>query len=201
MVKGKTGYLQLSALLLGLSTWTRSSEPFWIVNLLILLIYCFYKKNFAQLVFYSVLFFLIRQPWVIFENNNLSYSTTITSKITEGVSALLGKVSIDHLFIVGKFLYVNVFEGLALLLIGFLFVLVQGFKSYLKQKDFWLSLIIIGNLALVIVGTYIFSLTFSDWKIGGSAARMTMFIPPLILYFITISKSVNKTYESWFIKK
>lgn len=37
--KGSYGHLIVSAILLGLSCWTRSTEPFWVVNLLVLLFF------------------------------------------------------------------------------------------------------------------------------------------------------------------
>jgi hypothetical protein len=61
-----------------------------------------------------------------------------------------------------------------------------------KGKKVWLTGMIIGYALLVIVGTYVFSLTFSDWKIGGSLARMAMFFPPLILFYIASSKKLKE---------
>jgi len=194
MVKEKSSYLPISAILLGLSTWTRSSEPFWIVNLLVLIIFCIYKRKVLSPVFFGIFFFLIRQPWVWFENSKLDYSTTVSSKIIQGISVIFEKINIGHTFIVLKFLYDNFFVGIAVFLFAFIFVLTLEFKQAWRNKDFWLSSMVIGYVLLVVVGTYVFSLTFRDWEIGGSLTRMGMFIPPLIYFYVASSKKINDLF-------
>ena len=194
MVKGKRGYLLLSGILLGLSTWTRSTEPFWIVNLVVLVIYSLYKRKLLQPVVFAVPLFLIRQPWVFFENSKLDYSTTVTSVVARGIVSIFSQLSLDHIILVASFLYQNVFVGLTVYLFAFLFLLIWSIKICLKNRDLWLSGMIIGYFLLIVVGTYMLSFLFRDWKIGGSAARMVMFIPPLIIFYIASSKKIGNLF-------
>ena len=95
MVKEKRGYLVLSAILLGLSAWTRSSEPFWIINVIVLIIFSLYKRKYFSPIVFTGLFFSLRQPWVIFENSKLEYSATVSSKISEGIWAIINNINFE----------------------------------------------------------------------------------------------------------
>ena len=195
MTKGKWGYLFLSALMLGLSTWTRSSEPFWIINMIILIIFSLYKRKIWQPLLFAFLFFSIRQPWVIFENSKLTWDTTVSSKIFEGISVILHQFNFNHALLIFRFVFDNLFAHQIIYWLGFLTILVWERNFYPKRKKVWLSGMIIGFALLVIVGTYVFSLTFADWKIGGSLARMSMFFPPLIVFYIAISQKIQKLFR------
>ncbi len=194
IVKKEKGYFVLSAILLGLSTWARSTEPFWLVNLFILIIYFLYKKKFWQPVAFSIIFFLIRQPWVIFENNHLSYDTTVTSKIYQGFSVLVGKINIAQIFLVINFLKNNFLMPLLTFFLLFVIFFVRGLSSNYKKRNFLFESFIFGYVALTMVGTYIFSMTFHDWQIGGSLGRMTMFFPPLIIFYIASSRVLRDIF-------
>jgi len=192
MAKEKKGYLFLSALMLGLSTWTRSTEPFWLINLMILIIYSLYKRKIWQLLLFAFLFFSIRQPWVIFENSKLTLDTTVSGRVFEGISVILHQFNFKHALLIFGFVYNNLFSQQIIYWLGFLIFMVKERNFNPKGKKVWLTGMIIGYALLVIVGTYVFSLTFSDWKIGGSLARMAMFFPPLILFYIASSKKLKE---------
>jgi len=195
MIKEKKGYLILSALMLGLSTWTRSTEPFWLINFMILIIYSLYKREIWQPLLFAFLFFSIRQPWVIFENSILSLDTTVSGRIFEGVTVILRQFNFSHVFLIFGFVYNNLFSQQIIYWLGLLIFVVWERKFNHKKKNVWLSGMIIGYALLVIVGTYVFSLTFQDWKIGGSLARMAMFFPPLILFYIASSKKLKELFK------
>ncbi|KKR53904.1 MAG: hypothetical protein UT88_C0005G0012 [Candidatus Woesebacteria bacterium GW2011_GWD2_40_19] len=61
--KKEVGYLILSALLVGLSTWTRFNEPFWLATLLVVFIVSIYRKKVWNFALYSLFFFPIREVW------------------------------------------------------------------------------------------------------------------------------------------
>ncbi len=180
-------YLILSALLLGLSAWTRSTEPFWLVNLGILILYSLYRKKIWQPVFFSAVFFSIRQPWIIFENSKIVLNTEITGRISDGIFVVLNELDFNHIVLILRFLYTNVFAPQLVFYLALLVFYIWGNGFHLKTKDYWLAAMIIGYMVLTTVGTYVFSLTFKDWQIGESITRMVMFVPPLIIFYIASS--------------
>ena len=133
MNKVDKSYLFPSAILLGLSSWIRTSEPFWIINLIVLLVYSLISKKLWQPVVYISTFFLFRQPWVIYENSRLSYDTTVTGKITEGIQVLLGEVNLLHLQTVVKFLTSNFWSKLDIYLLLFIVFVIWEW-TFLRKK-------------------------------------------------------------------
>src|SRR4030042_6796381 len=77
LVRKEVRYLALSGLMTGLSTWTRSTEPFWLTNLIIVFAFFLYKRKPLAILLYLLFFLPIQQSWKIFESRTIGqlYST------------------------------------------------------------------------------------------------------------------------------
>ena len=90
----KSGYLILASILVGLSTWIRETEPFWIVNLLaiITVIIPGYRKRFVFNTFLIALclfvFFAIQQPWKLYETKMIGGGRNVGDQAAYAIKSL-----------------------------------------------------------------------------------------------------------------
>jgi hypothetical protein len=190
-IKKKNGYLIMAALMVGLSTWTRSSEPFWLAPLGALILYSFFRRKFLVPILYSLIFFPIQQSWLIYQEKMIETKSTI-GQITESASILTR--GIDFMRIKEMFLYLvnNVFVLWQPIFILFLIFILFEFKKYRWKNNYFFLVLILANFTLLALGVYIFTYTFVQWRsVPDSAARMSMFFPPLFLYYIATSKYIR----------
>ena len=191
---GKREYLILGALLTGLSTWTRSVEPFWLTNLLFVLAHSLYKKRYSALVLYPAVFLTIQFPWRIFQKI-LIHVPYVTDQIKGSVSTLMGKFSIGRAGLVLSYLYSSVFTSWGLSAI--LFVIIVFVNVFCRQWkwNFEFLILIFANLLLLFLGTYVFSFGVNSWLlIPDSARRMSMFFIPLFYFYIFSSKAIQEYF-------
>jgi len=198
IVKKKTiSYLIVAGLLTALSTWSRSSEPFWVVNFLVVFAYSLitYKDFIINLLCYSLSFFPIKWSWAKVYNNivgrNISNISLITSEVTN-ISNMLFRYQFDKfkLFEVFMFIYNNVIKTWYPILAVFIFFLLINLFKLFKNKISVFLIFILLYFCLLIYGTYIYSFGISYWdKIPGSARRMAMFFFPLFVFYIALSVS------------
>ena len=187
IVRDRHDYLLMSSLLIGLSTWARAVEPLWITEILIVLIYSIYKRSFYPLLIFLLPILMIRQPWNIFQARLYGgvYSTS-------GQFSLIGKIleqGIDfrRILDVSVYIYKNVITSWGPIFALFLIAIFFDLKSKLNKKNVKLLLIIFANFLTILIGTYFFSVRFNEWKdIPDSAVRITMFFPPLMIYYISL---------------
>lgn len=183
------GYLVLGCLLTGLSAWARSSEPFWLVNLGILVIYAFMKRKYFAPIVFSLIFFPIQQPWRKFEGAHLGENSP---QAIRGVSLFFSYFNIPRLIKVCVYLLKGVVSTWQPLIFLFLLTVALEIKKK-KIENFWLLLLIIGDFLLMVVGTFIVSYTYAEeWElIPGSVQRMAMFFLPLFVFYIFSSDIVK----------
>lgn len=197
IVKKKTfGYLILSAVLVGLSTWSRAAEPFWIINMLILLfltLYRFKRYIFSTLV-YTIFFFLIKTPWSLFNYSEpMKSKIPVTSVITAELSSYASTLSKtifdpDRINQVMVYIYQNVITSWYPLIFLFLFCLFVSLKNIFTRASTIFLIIIFLHFALLLYGSYRFSFDFAEWiNIPDSARRMAMFFIPFMIFYIGLS--------------
>lgn len=176
----KVGYFIVSALFLALSAWLRSSEPFWIVNVLFILVLLLREKRFALIAVFLAFFLPLNQLWSVYQKYIFSHAENVFFSPPQPFGFDLTKVP-EVLFFVLKFFVKDWLGYLFLLLVVVLF-LGQKTRKY-KYILFWLA----SYLIVAVLGTYFFSVSFPWWnQIGGSAARISVFFAPLILYAISV---------------
>ncbi len=192
----KNSHLIISSLLLGLSTWTRSTEPFWLLPIVISFIGSIYIKKYFSWFIFPIITFLIRIPWISFEEKNLQMDRSHITQSKKYLELLLSNQAVTNFIPVCIYFFMNVIKPniiVYLMLSLFLYPILTNLKKKVDKELLIFSSYILLNLLLIFVGIYILSLSFSEWQdIGGSAQRMSMFIPPMILLLVAQYTFKNK---------
>jgi len=191
----KNSLIIMSMLLTALSGWTRSVDPFWLVNVIVVLIYGVYKlKNLFIALIYAIAVYLFRLPWNRFYEANTKTVLNIQNQIQGATKTLIVGVSrqsnFDKIF---SYFYLNVIEPY--LVLYFLSFILIFFKIIQKSRDWWYFLIFFGNLSLLFLGAYVFSLSYSEWaNIPSSFKRLALFLVPMIIFF---TATFLGEFQSW----
>lgn len=185
-------YLLISALLIGLSSWVRIAEPFWLAPILVVAV-CSLKnrrvKDFLYFLFTVVFFYL---SWTIFTMhtnavNNFSSNNLNAPRIV----SIIGSITLERILVVSNYLYKYVFSTWGL---TFLLFITTSILAFLNKKDTrpFLYMILI-FFAILCMGTFGFFAIYPDWQdIPDSVRRMGMFFLPLMIYSIALN---TKFYE------
>ena len=185
--KKQTGYLILSALLVGLSTWTRSVEPFWLAILLVVFIVSIYRKKVWNIAVFSLFFFPIREAWKVFQSSLNGIGASTTGEIVGYSKTLPTLFNLEKWGQVAIYLYKNVVTAWGGIFWAFILATISLFLLK-KQKTFFLIFFITFSLLGVLVaGTIQFSLTTEYWyRIGDAAQRLSMLFYPLFIFCIAL---------------
>jgi hypothetical protein len=170
-----------SALLIGLSTWTRTAEPFWLSCLVMGIAFSLFIKKWLWPLIYITIFCSIMLPWRMFQSMFGDGGVNVANQI---VSTSVGAVTNFQFSIIRTTLdfvminVVNEYLGHFLLLAIILVV-----KFLIKSKNWFFSFLILFDLCLTFAGTLIFVKDTSYWsEIPNSLTRMVMFIPVMVLF-------------------
>jgi hypothetical protein len=183
--------LLIGSILIGLSTWIRSTEPFWLVGLVLILISLFkHKKNFFVSTISMSWLALPDKLWRFFLKD-LSKKThlEITDISSHASSAITDFISFKTSFMTYLIRFFEVLKYLIFVLspqflLIFLLLLISFFISFNKKSVEAFTILML--FGIVFLGTYIFSFTFETWNlIGGSIIRMSMIFIPLLLFIIS----------------
>lgn len=186
--------LIIGAILIGLSTWCRTTEPFWIIPLGTVILFSLINKKIKPSIIYAAIFFCIQLPWRNFHPGNpnqIAYNPV--SEISYNATYLASHINFEVIKSTAVFLWENVFNYY---LIFFLIPILIFIKKIINKElsDLYFPLILLGYFGILITGTYVFALTQSYWdQIPGSAMRMMLFWPQLAIFFlaITISEKIK----------
>ena len=184
--KKQNGYILLGSLLVGLSTWVRSDLPFWITGVLIIAIYSWRVRKITPLLLYLPPFLIIQQVWNRFASGIYGNYYTTTGQLSAAGLSVLTRFDFNRVVEVFVYLYKNVFFIWGFLSIIFIISILIHIKQKMNKESLIILSVILFNLFGLFVGTYIFSFRVAEWKeIGDSATRMSMFFPPLIIYYVS----------------
>lgn len=185
--KRSTGYLMLSAILLGFSVWTRSVEPFWMGIFMLLILTSIFRKKFLDIFVFSFFFFPVQMVWENFKS--LSTSAIPTTGIIRGSATILTKYfNFQKIGEVSNYVYQSVIHPWGLIFPLFLAVLIYSLIIGEIRNTYMIYLIVFVLLAMLFAGTYVFSFTFATWsQIPDSASRMAMIFYPLFMYSVALS--------------
>ncbi len=189
--------LIISALLIGLSTWTREAEPFWITSLVVLIPFAIYKKKLKHIVLYASSFFAVQYPWRIHLVNIFGKGRSTSRQISSVASSIYKNIEVKSLLEIAKFIYDSMVKqwGLFLLILFFLIVLLENRRKTRARTNVFLIIILV-NFMLLVVSTYHFSLSYEGWqKIPDSARRMSMFFIPLLIFYIGTTGVFNHVFD------
>jgi hypothetical protein len=187
--KGKIGNLIISALLISLSRWVRFAEPFWLVGLIVIAGYAINRKK----IFFPILYYLILQglqkPWKDFENQfRGTVNSSLPQQISKNTNSFLANINIEQLQQVADYLFKQVIVFWRPLFYIFVIVIILAMRDIRKRKSTVFLIIIILNFGLFFLGTYLFSLSHTNWnEIPDSVRRVAMIFLPMMLFYSTLA--------------
>lgn len=188
--------LILSGLLLGLSTWVRSTEVFWILGLILIANQGYRSQLYKHALAAFLIFLTIRQGWLWY------YQTLIGSLAIPPLTPapIFSQASINQIIVNIPEIWDYLNRYALTPYLGFwgmaLGSIILSFRTGLPKAKA-LSLIAFATLIMTAVGTAIYSTFFPTWyAIGDSVHRMLMFLSPLIMTttMITIHSILPRRY-------
>ncbi len=194
----------LAGIFIAGSTWVRSTEPFWVVGLLLIcvvgIILTVQQKHWRSLAvaaFAVVVVFVLKQLWSTFTASlfliDTQTATTLLSSSIKNTSSqshyfeVFTSQSHDALAerfgIVFDYLRAYVFSIFLIYAMPLLILCTLSFKHL---KKYWLEWgAVLAYITIIFLGTFLFSFSDSSWdQIGGSAQRMSMFLIPLCIFLL-----------------
>lgn len=177
--ENKTSYLLIGSLMLGLSTWVRSSEPFWMIGLILIFWQSlrFKKLGLGLLSICIVLSF--RYLWTGFHQQILSTLLIPTQSTVSLFTINAYKRIMTNIPELVWYTLLNViFPYLGIWLLFIPSILVGLIKRDVRLMQLLLCSIFI--FSFLVGGIAIFSTYYTTWtSIGDSAKRMVLFVIPL----------------------
>jgi len=210
----------LGGVLVAASCWSRSSEPFWLVGVMLLVGIAFLAmkhkiiKSFIFSILGALLIFWLRTVWphftapflatVIEQIEPVSEDGTASQMFSQ-IAGLTGYFKIfaridlatfvERFVEVSKYFYNNVASVFALYFFPGMILLFFDIKSK-QYRSLLRWMTTIDYVFLIFLGTFLFSFSFDSWnEIGGSANRMSMFLIPLFIFSIFTSKTLLEWVE------
>jgi hypothetical protein len=185
--KKQRGYLILSALLTGLSTWTRSVEPFWLAIFILVFIVAVYRKKIWDVLIFSLFFFPIHEAWKIFQNSFVNIGTSTVGEVigyTKIISSLLDGTRWVQ---IAGYLYKYVVVPWGAIFPAFILAAISLFIIKKTKKLFLIFFITFTLLAVLVAGTFAFSISYPGWfAIGDAVQRLSMLYYPLFIFCIAL---------------
>jgi len=184
--QNRKSYIILSATFIGLSTWTRSQEPFWLLSPITLFMISLFRKKMHMWLMMGYTFFIlfIRQSWSAYVER------VLTGINWEDIHLIKTRLYLDWGKILPSLNYTieNVFlkrKPVSFILASSIFYLLVDKKT---RKFLVPLLYLLLATGMVLAGTYFFSINYKWWsEIGGSVTRMTMFFQILFYYFAAVT--------------
>jgi len=181
--KREPGYLVLSAVLVGLSTWTRGIEPYWLGIFLIVVIVSLLRRKLFDVVIYSLFFFPIQQVWKIFQNSLQGLPQSIVGEVASNTGILSNALDLNRWSQVLGYLYQYIINPWGAVFSAFILAFLFSFIIKKQKESFLIFSITFVLLSLLLLGTFIYSFTAKNWmEIGDAANRMSMIFYPLFIY-------------------
>jgi len=188
----------LGAILVSLSSWVRSTEPFWLLAFPFIILFSLYSKKIFHFIFLSLIVYSPKFVWFEFLKEYKVVSASYASRALVGVKNMaLNIFSLNHNKILSYFFKNMIFPYSILLIVFFVSLLLlfyrlrkKGFGLNFKNAEliFWLlpSFLVILFLALMLLGLYLFMFSFGDYafEIVDSAKRSTKPLVPIILFSV-----------------
>lgn len=182
------GYLMLSALMLGLSTWTRSNEPLWAGLLMVVFLASIYRRRVLEFALFSVIFFPIREIWISFQKFLAGANAPGIEKVVGNSGFLPAVLDIGRWEQVFTYLYKNVVVPWGAIFVAFILSAVLTIWLKKTKKLFLAFFITFSMLTTLFVGTLGLSVVEEDWlRIGDAVQRLSMFFYPLFLFYIALA--------------
>ncbi len=177
------GSFTLSALLIGLSTWTRSAEPFWLSCVIVAIAFSLMIKKWLWPVIYLAIFVPIMLPWRFFKAAYQVGTADVARQIVMTSYGVVNNLQVPIVKTTFEFIKINVLDQYAIFFA--IMVLLLLIKLISKSINWIFAILILLNLMLVFGGTLTFVRATPYWQeIPDSLTRMVMFIPPMVIFLM-----------------
>lgn len=183
-LKNNRRLLFLSALLLGLSTWTRSIEPFWLGMVFAVFILSLIRKRILNILFYLLAFLPIQQAWRMFQNIYGTRGTTV-SELSGYFDTLKYFFDWQRWGTVLTFFYDYFLKPYGAVFVIFILCVFVAFSGKSRNKMWPIFFITLIFLALIFAGTFLNSILLTSGCFlgcGDAATRVGMLMYPLFIY-------------------
>jgi len=194
----------LGAVLVSLSSWVRSPEPFWLLAFPFIILFSLYSKKVFHFIFLSLVVYFPRFIWFEFLKEYKVVAGSYDSGALVGIKGMiLNLLSLNHNKILSYFFENMVFPYSILLIVFSLSLLFLLYYLTIKKSNLDFkniknikfvsrllpSGLVLSMLALMLLGLYLFIFSFGDlaFEIVGSAERSTMPLVPITLFSIFIN--------------
>lgn len=186
--------LIVAFILIGLSTWTRATEPFWITLIFISVIGLILKikkfksspgfvlKTLLIWILSLSLFFAIQQSWKVYSTSMLNVSNSSLVQVNYLISDAKRFNLLDFGEIVVATYAVTMSTWQPALVILLILLILERKKA---NEYKYILLILLISILILIAGSYDYSLYISDWRdILPSQRGLSGFIPILLIILI-----------------
>lgn len=181
------GLIIISSILLSICSWVRYTEPFWMGLVFISVIYTLIKRKFYHLLAYLMIFFASKYIWQGYLSSIQFGSNSLESAIPTAIETVFKQLNFSQLYATSTFLYKNILSSWIELFIIFIVISIYNFIKGLSRRHNIFALMVFVQVGILVGGIYIFSMIFPGWSdIPDSALRMSMFFPPLFIYYIAL---------------
>lgn len=201
----------ISALFLGLSSWTRGAEPLWVVLVFVATYAFLIKRKMLWLIAYYAIFSSIRELWPIYIKKPYTPIATGLKVVADSaIHANLAIVQINPAYPQNQMIYLGFFNSLSytlksvlvllpesLGLVWYLFLVFVGLNvldhKFSKDQLYFLF-VIAGFMAILFFGSLFMVVNF-HLRIdvfNDSLSRLLGIVTPLLWFYIMISPTWNK---------
>jgi hypothetical protein len=176
----------LGATLTGMSIWVRSAEPFWLANIILLIGIGIVRVRPLQALAGLAIFYPLQQIWrqyVAISFRSLGSTIgQIQGSIAYVTSGVTSPSNLSLIVETVNFFVSNVVRPYLPVLVFFTVGILLQLRA--KSYNLFLPALIVLDLLIAFVGTYVFAVTQPYWReIPGSLERMMIFISPLIIFY------------------
>ena len=187
VLREKMGLLVLSGVFMGLASWTRKeSTIFFLGYLIILLFFSISRRRFSAPLIFCLLYFSIAPLWDVYARVVFHFMRAGSPGAISGIPAIL--TTAGSLLDIVRWRDVLIFfwkDVLTWVRIVF-YLLIFTTLIYIERvrRHLFLFLMVVFNIVLFLVGTYLTTLTDGFAGSVGSARRLVLMFLPTIWYFV-----------------
>jgi len=177
--------LLLSGIFLAGASWMRSVEPFYLVNILVLIYTSLINRTgLKSIVVFSVPVLLLRELWSSVQDEFATKSFLTNINIQIVLSNLIGTLSSTFISAIQaycKLISNNIIIFMIFIICTILFFMKKSYKRDNKEK--WLLIIVYANLLVIFMGVLIIGILLPGrTEIYNSIDRLGMFLFPFIFF-------------------
>lgn len=193
--------LSVGSLLVATSTWVRSTEPFWMIGILLIVLGSIKnKKDLKHPLFFISLILIVDKLWSYYVGTFTINNPSIAPKRIQMIIKMLNQNNffsyvLSKIAQVSIYLFTNLKIVFGYLLIPYLLSLYYDIRRK-YFRNLFASLLILIILLFIYLGTLIFSLTYDTWNlISDSLQRLSMVLTPIFIFAIFNSSIWEKDNE------